>query len=70
MESSLKISSALPIGTINMSTNVTSMWTGISTTSSNIVILPDGCRDLIVKIKEGHAPTWYVSPLFDQAKVI
>jgi AraC-like DNA-binding protein len=53
-----------------MSTNVTSIWTGISTVRSNLLILPDGCRDLIVKIKPGHAPNCYVSPLFDQAKII
>jgi len=49
-----------------MSTCITSIWSGKSTKASNNIILPDGCRDLIIKIKDGHAPDWYVSPLFDQ----
>lgn len=53
-----------------MSTCITSVWLGKSTTASNIIILPDGCRDLIIKIKDGHAPNWYVSPLFDHSKNI
>jgi AraC-like DNA-binding protein len=53
-----------------MSNRIASVWSGKSTTASNVIILPDGCRDLIVTIKEGHAPDWFVSPLFDQSKVI
>jgi AraC-like DNA-binding protein len=53
-----------------MSTCITSIWSGKSTTASNTIILPDGCRDLIIKIKDGHAPDWYISPLFNQAKII
>lgn len=53
-----------------MSNRIASVWSGKSTTASNVIVLPDGCRDLIVKIKEGHAPDWFVSPLFDQSKVI
>jgi AraC-like DNA-binding protein len=53
-----------------MNTGIISIWSGKSTTAFNTIILPDGCRDLIVKIKDGYAPEWYVSPLFDQAKNI
>lgn len=53
-----------------MSNRITSVWSGKSTIASNVIVLPDGCRDLIVKIKEGHAPDWFVSPLFNQSKVI
>lgn len=53
-----------------MSTNITSIWTGKSSISSSTIILPDGCRDLIIKTKAGHAPNWFVSPLFDHAKII
>jgi AraC-like DNA-binding protein len=32
--------------------------------------VPDGCRDLIVTIKEGQAPVWKISPLFDRSEMI
>jgi AraC-like DNA-binding protein len=49
---------------------IASIWSGQSTIASSAIIIPDGCRDLIVKIKEGYAPHWFVSPLFDQSQNI
>ncbi len=57
-----------------MSTNVCSVissrWSSSSTDSSTAIILPDGCRDVILKMQKGHKPYWLVSPLFDQASTV
>lgn len=54
----------------NAMTHLTSIWSAQSTVASTALILPDGCQDLIVKIKPGEAPTWSVSPLYNHAKTV
>ena len=63
----------LAIGSVvygNLMTKITSIWSGQSTAASTALILPDGCQDLIVKIKQRSAPQWSVSPLYDQAQTV
>lgn len=38
--------------------------------SSSTAVLPDGCRDVILKVVGKERPKWFVSPLFDQSKNI
>ena len=53
-----------------MSNNVSSFWTSYSKADSTSIIIPDGCRDLILMQKEGQRPHWFISPLFDQSKFL
>jgi AraC-like DNA-binding protein len=50
--------------------NVTDIWTARSESSNNVIILPDGCRDLIVKTQDAGPSIWCVSPLFDHSQSI
>jgi len=45
-------------------------WSVQTSTCSLTTVVPDGCRDLIIKTVEGAPPHWFVSPLFDHAKSI
>ncbi len=53
-----------------MSNNLLSFWSSSSVLETKTVVLPDGCRDLIMKVVNGGDPKWFVSPMFDQAKSI
>ena len=53
-----------------MGNNVLSVWNSSSKLESTTVILPDGCRDLIMKVVNEGKPKWFVSPMFDQAKIV
>ena len=35
--------------------------------AAQATVLPDGCRDVICRYREGRAPEWFVSPLYDSA---
>lgn len=45
-------------------------WSSRPKANVNYTVLPDGCRDLIFKQLAGKRPSWYISPLFDQAESI
>lgn len=53
-----------------MSSNVICNWHAEYSRTSSTVIIPDGCRDLIVKTAENQKPYWLVSPLFDRSEFI
>jgi len=53
-----------------MDNNLLSLWNSSSELETTTVILPDGCRDLIMKVVNNEKPKWFVSPLFDQAKLV
>ncbi|MDH5445804.1 MAG: helix-turn-helix domain-containing protein [Gammaproteobacteria bacterium] len=53
-----------------MSDNILSVWHSRCEVGFSAAILPDGCRDLIVKIVGNEKPAWYVSPLFDRSESI
>ena len=50
--------------------NLLAQWQTSVTEKSNAIILPDGCRDLILKTVNNGRPQWHISPLFDQAKTV
>lgn len=53
-----------------MSNNLISIWSASFSASTSTIIIPDGCRDLIVKTLENEKPAWSVSPLFDHSEFI
>lgn len=53
-----------------MSNNILSLWNSSSKSKIAAIIVPDGCRDLIMKVVDGGRPKWFVSPMFDQTKMI
>ncbi len=53
-----------------MSSNLLSLWNSSSKSKVAAIIVPDGCRDLIMKVVDRGRPKWFVSPMFDQAKII
>lgn len=50
--------------------NLLARWQTRVTEKSNAIILPDGCRDLILKAVNNGRPQWHIYPLFDQAKTV
>ena len=53
-----------------MSDNLFSKWTSCSKERELTTVVPDGCRDLIVKTVGDQPPQWFVSPLFNQSQLI
>lgn len=53
-----------------MTIPISAKWSSNSVTFSTFDLLPDGCRDLILKLHKGQAPTWQVSPLFNQTETL
>jgi len=53
-----------------MSSNVISVWGATFDVGMSSIVIPDGCRDLIVKTVGNEKPDWFVSPLFDQSKLV
>ncbi|TDF37575.1 AraC family transcriptional regulator [Alteromonadaceae bacterium M269] len=54
-----------------MNNNLCAVWHSASTENTRAVIVPDGCRDLIVKsLDPDEGPQWFVSPLFECAEAI
>lgn len=50
--------------------NLLAQWQTSVSENSTTIILPDGCRDLILKTVNNGRPQWHISPLFDQAKTV
>lgn len=53
-----------------MSNPIESIWQSSSNSRSSTLIMPDGCRDLILKVTDQQQPQWFVSPLFNHAKSV
>lgn len=51
-------------------TVILSTWSHRADDTTPVVVLPDGCRDLIHLREAGKAPAWFVSPLADTAHEI
>jgi len=47
-----------------------SIWSANYSTATSTVVIPDGCRDLIVKTLANEKPNWLVSPLYDQSEFV
>lgn len=45
-------------------------WEASPTTNETSLIIPDGCRDLILTQRKGERPYWHVSPLFERTRPI
>lgn len=54
----------------SMSTLIIDSWQSNEPTAAEHIVMPDGCRDIIYRKRPGCPPEWFVSPLFDTAKVI
>lgn len=48
-----------------MKTSVLATWKATTKTTVTSIVVPDGCRDLIMCSPMGEKPTWFVSPLFN-----
>ncbi|MCW8825212.1 MAG: helix-turn-helix domain-containing protein [Gammaproteobacteria bacterium] len=53
-----------------MSDNLYSVWSFSTKVKSITTVVPDGCRDLIMKMEGKERPQWFVSPLFDQSQSV
>jgi len=53
-----------------MSNSLISIWESNFSIATSAIIIPDGCRDLIVKTVGNEKPNWFVSPLFDQSESV
>lgn len=50
--------------------NLLASWQVSANENGTAVVLPDGCRDLIMKVVGNDKPTWLVSPLYDCAETV
>lgn len=50
--------------------NLLASWQVSARENGTAVVLPDGCRDLIMKVVGNDKPTWLVSPLYDSAETV
>lgn len=50
--------------------NLLASWQVSAKENDTAVVLPDGCRDLIMKVVGNDKPTWLVSPLYDSAETV
>ncbi|MCB1757337.1 MAG: helix-turn-helix transcriptional regulator [Gammaproteobacteria bacterium] len=46
-----------------MSQNILASWQFSTKTDSQSLVIPDGCRDLIIKLSPGRKPHWFISAL-------
>jgi AraC-like DNA-binding protein len=53
-----------------MSNKIYTVWHSNPKENTSIVVLPDGCRDLIMKKVQGQRPQWLISSLFEQSKIV
>ncbi|OHU85805.1 MULTISPECIES: helix-turn-helix domain-containing protein [Pseudoalteromonas] len=53
-----------------MDNNLIASWQAEYSRTSSTVIIPDGCRDLIVKTLGNGKPNWFVSELFDSSELV
>ena len=54
----------------SMSDNLIAIWHSSCEVEFTAIVLPDGCRDLIVKTVAKERPQWLISPLFDRSKPV
>lgn len=50
--------------------NLLAKWEFSTDIDSTAIIVPDGCRDLILQVNEGDSPRWLISSLYDQSESI
>lgn len=48
-----------------MKNPVLDTWHYVCARESGTIVIPDGCRDLIVKYSADNAPVWFISDLYD-----
>jgi len=53
-----------------MNDSLVSIWSANLNAATSTVVIPDGCRDLIVKTSENDKPNWLVSPLYDRCEPV
>ncbi|GLX79870.1 hypothetical protein tinsulaeT_32100 [Thalassotalea insulae] len=53
-----------------MNNNLVVTWHANIDVGGAAVVIPDGCRDLIVKTLGNEKPDWFVSPLFDRSELV
>jgi AraC-like DNA-binding protein len=51
-----------------MNDTLLAKWEFSTDINSTALIIPDGCRDLILQVNEGDRPRWFLSSLYDQSK--
>jgi len=53
-----------------MNDSLISVWSANFSGATSTVVIPDGCRDLIVKTLVNEKPNWLVSPLYDRSELV
>ena len=53
-----------------MNDSLITIWNANFSGATSTVVIPDGCRDLIVKTLENEKPNWLVSPLYDRSELV
>lgn len=53
-----------------MNDSLITIWNASFCAATSSIVIPDGCRDLIVKTRENEKPNWLVSPLYDSSELI
>lgn len=53
-----------------METSVLDIWRHSNNRATSTTVIPDGCRDLIMRKPAGEKPTWYISELFDKSEKV
>jgi len=53
-----------------MNDSMISIWSANFSGATSTVVIPDGCRDLIVKTLGNEKPNWLVSPLYVRSELI
>lgn len=53
-----------------MNKNLLATWEFTADTDSCSIVVPDGCRDLIMESIAGDKPRWFVSSLYDQTQKV
>jgi AraC-like DNA-binding protein len=50
--------------------NLLASWQVSAKESGTAIVLPDGCRDVIMKVVNNDKPQWLISPLYDHAQTV
>lgn len=50
--------------------NLLASWMVSANANSTAIVLPDGCRDVILKTVNNDKPQWHISALFDHAETV
>lgn len=51
-------------------TKITDIWSARSKMNGHALILPDGCRDMIIKVHDDKPAHWLISPLYDHTETV